>query len=94
MDEILAGFLDDFVIVYVDDILIYSDSWKEHVAHVRQVAERLKVYGIQVNMSKSCFGKEKTVYCGFVVENGQVSMDPSKVEVIRNWPSPENAPSL
>jgi len=51
MDEILAGFLDDFVIVYVDDILIYSESWDDHVAHVRQVAERLKDYGIQVNMS-------------------------------------------
>ena len=91
MDEILAGFLDDFVIVYVDDILIYSESWDDHVAHVRQVAERLKDYGIQVNMSKSCFGTGKIVYCGFVVENGQVSMDPSKVEVITNWPSPENA---
>jgi transposase InsO family protein len=91
MDEILHGFLDEFVIVYVDDILIYSEDWSDHIMHVRKVAERLRDYGIQVNMEKSRFGQESLIYCGFVVKGGRIAMDPTKVAAVKDWPIPENA---
>ena len=57
MNDIFRPFMDDFVIVYLDDILVFSKTWEEHVKHVKQVLEVLKRGQLFIKMSKCEFGK-------------------------------------
>lgn len=90
MDEIFREYLDKFVIIYIDDILIYSKSMKEHLEHVRLVAAKLRDYGIQINMNKSRFAVDHVNYCGYVVKEGKISIDPLKIHAVKEWPVPKN----
>jgi hypothetical protein len=78
------------VIVYLDDILIFSKTREEHVKHVRQVLDVLKKEKLFLKMSKCEFGKTSLVYLGHIVGGGELKIDPSKVKVIVNWPKPNN----
>jgi hypothetical protein len=88
MNDVLRPFLDDFVIVYLDDILIFSKSRDEHVMHVNKVLDVLRKEQLFLKMSKCEFGKTSLVYLGHIVGGGELKIDPSKVEVILNWPKP------
>jgi hypothetical protein len=90
MNDVLRPFLDDFVIVYLDDILIFSKTREEHVKHVKQVLDVLKKENLYLKMSKCEFGKTSLVYLGHIVGGGELKIDPSKVDVIVNWPKPNN----
>jgi len=70
MNDVLRSFLDDCVIVYLDDILIFSKSREEHVRHVKQVLDVLKKENLFLNMSKCEFGKTSLVYLGYIVGGG------------------------
>jgi hypothetical protein len=70
MNDIVRPFLDDFVIVYLDDILVFSKTWEEHVKHVKQVLEVLKRAQLFIKMSKCEFGKTSLVYLGYIVGDG------------------------
>jgi hypothetical protein len=83
-----SPFIDDFFIVYLDDILIFSRTWNEHVMHVKRVLDVLKKEKLYVKLSKCDFGKTSLVYLGHIVGGGQLKIDPSKVEVIVNLPKP------
>ncbi|WP_044908690.1 reverse transcriptase family protein, partial [[Clostridium] innocuum] len=91
MNEVLKKFLGKFVIVYLDDILIFSKTREEHLLHVRQVLQRLKEEKLLINLKKCSFMKEEIVYLGFVISADGLKMDPEKVEAILNWPTPVNA---
>jgi len=62
MNDVFSHFLDDFVIVYLDDILVFSETWDEHVRHVKQVLDTLQREKLYVKMSKCEFGKTAPVY--------------------------------
>jgi hypothetical protein len=66
MNEVFEPFLDDFVIVYLDDILIFSETWDEHVRHVKQVLDTLQRKKLYVKLSKCEFGKTTLVYLGHI----------------------------
>lgn len=87
MNDVLRSLLDDFVIVYLDDILIFSKTCEEHVKQVLNVLEKDKLY---LNIPKCEFGKTSLVYLGHIVGGDELKIDPSKVEVIVNWPKPNN----
>jgi hypothetical protein len=90
MNDVFRPFIDDFVIVYLDDILIFSKSWEDHVKHVRKVLDVLKKEKLCLKMSKCEFGKTSLVYLGYIVGGGELKIDPSKVEAIMKWPKPNN----
>jgi hypothetical protein len=91
MNDVLRPFLDDFVIVYLDDILIFSKTWEEHLKHVKQTLDVLKREKLYVKLSKCEFGKTSLNYLGHIVGGGELKIDPSKVAVIVNWPKPKSA---
>ena len=82
MNGVFRSYIDKFVIVYLDDILIFNSSWEEHIKHVKQVLEVLQREKLYLKMSKCEFGKTSLVYLGHIVGGGQLKMDPTKVEVI------------
>ena len=85
INHVLFDCLDDFCTAYVDDILIYSESVKDHQKHVEAVLGRLRDAGLQVDLRKSEFHVLSTKFLGFIVTAGRgISMDLKKVETIRN----------
>jgi hypothetical protein len=91
MNDVFRPYIDDFVIVYLDDILIFSRIWEDHIKHVKTVFELLKKEKLYIKLSKCEFGKTSLVYLGYIVGNGQLKIDPAKVEVIVKWPKPTTA---
>jgi hypothetical protein len=89
MNDVFRPFIDDFVIVYLDEILVFSGTWDEHVRHVKQVLDTLQREKMYVKLSKCEFSKTALVYLGHIAGGGQLEIDPSKVDVIVNWPEPK-----
>jgi hypothetical protein len=90
MNDVFRPFLDDFVIVYLDGILIFSGTWDGHVRHVKQVLDTLQREKLYVKLSKCEFGKTTLVYLDHIVGGGQLKIDPSKIDVIVNYPEPKS----
>jgi hypothetical protein len=90
MNDVLRPFLDDCVIVYLDDILIFSKSHEEHIIHVKQVFDVLRKEQLFLKLSKCEFGKTSLIYLGHIVGGGELKIDPSKVKVILEWSRPSN----
>jgi hypothetical protein len=82
------------VIVYLDEILIFSGTWDEHVRHVNKVLDTLQREKMYVKFSKCEFGKTILVYLGHIVGGGKLKMDPSKIDVIVNWPEPKSVSKI
>eukprot|EP00253_Pinus_taeda_P030700 PITA_30700 len=89
MDDVLRPFLDDFVIVYLDDILIFSKSREDHVMHVRKVLDVLKKNQLFLKMS-NCEFRKTLIYLGHIVGGGALRIDLAKIEAIMKWPTPKS----
>jgi len=90
MNDVFHPFLDKFVIVYHDDILVFSSSLEEHVRHGKQVFDVLQRGKLYLKLSKSEFGKRFLAYLGYIVGGDQLKIYPAKIDVIINWPRPQN----
>jgi hypothetical protein len=90
MNDVLRPFLDDFVIVYLDDILIFSKTREEHIEHVKRFLDVLRKEQLFLKLSKCEFGKTSLIYLGHIVGGGELKIDPSKVKVILEWSRPSN----
>lgn len=90
MNDAFRPFIDKFVIVYLDDILIFSSSLEKHVKHVKQVFAVLQKEKLYLKLCECEFGKTALVYLGYIVGGGQLKIDPTKIDVIINWPRPQN----
>ena len=90
MNDTFREFLDKFLVVYLDDLLIYSKDLKEHRKHVRKVLERLREAGLFLKPSKCQFHVEEVEFLGFIVGRDGVRMDPVKVEAVTSWPTPKS----
>ncbi|KAK1681425.1 hypothetical protein QYE76_042273 [Lolium multiflorum] len=90
MNHILRPLIGKSVVVYFDDILVYSKNLEDHVHHVREVLCILRHEKLYANLPKCTFAQNKLVFLGFVVSANGIEVDSSKVEAIHNWPTPTN----
>ena len=86
--DILRLFTNTFVVVYLDDILIYSKTWVEHLQHIQRVLHTLRQHKLYANLEKFSFDMDQVHYLGYIIEQHGVLVDPSKIQVIHDWPTP------
>ena len=94
MNDIFRDLLDHFVVIYLDDILIYSDTPEQHTDHVTQVLERLRSHQLYAKAEKCEFDKQQCQFLGFVISKDGVKMDDSKVKAVLEWPAPTTVKQL
>lgn len=90
MNHVLRAFIGRFVVVYFDDILIYSKNRDEHTNHLKSVLHVLREEKLFANLSKCTFYTDNVVFLGFVVSADGVKVDEEKVKAIKEWPSPKS----
>ncbi|GJV47671.1 putative reverse transcriptase domain-containing protein [Tanacetum coccineum] len=90
MNRVCKPYLDKFVIVFIDDILIYSKSKKEHEEHLKLILEVLKKEELYAKFSKCEFWIPKVQFLGHVIDSEGIHVDPSKIESIKDWTSPKS----
>jgi hypothetical protein len=91
MNDVLRAYLHRFVLVFFDDILIYSASWADHLRHLRVILAVLRQHCLFVKRSKCSFGVDTVAYLGHTISGAGVAMDPAKVQAIHDWPQPRSA---
>ena len=84
MDEILGPFTNSFVVIYLDDILIFSRMWEDHLQHIEEVLCTLRQHKLYANLEKCSFGMKEIQYLGYIVNEQCVHVDPAKIQVIRD----------
>ena len=90
MNAVMSGYIDDFILVYLDDILVYSDNADEHEAHLWRVFDRLREHKLQAKLKKCEFGKPYVKYLGHVVGSGELCVDSDKVAAVLDWEPPKD----
>jgi hypothetical protein len=87
MTKVLKCFIGKFLIVYLDDIVVFSKTKEEHLKHLTLVMRILQQERLLINLRKSSFMKKELIYLGFVISLNELKMDPEKVKSIKEWPS-------
>ncbi len=90
MNRIFRPYLDRFVVVFIDDILVYSRDETEHAEHLRQVLQILRDKLLYAKFSKCEFWLREVSFLGHVVSASGIRVDPSKISAILNWKPPRN----
>ena len=88
MDKVMRG-TETYVGVYMDDVVVYSDRWEDHVRHLREALERLRAAGLTAKPSKCQLGMSHCYYLGYIVGGGMVKPDQRKVDVVKEFPTPQ-----
>ena len=88
MNDIFREFLDDFVVCYLDDILIFSKNEVDHEKHVRLVLEKLRNAGLYAKLEKCVFHQPQVEFLGYIISGEGLSMDPKKIQTVLEWKKP------
>ena len=94
MNDVLYEFLDSFVVVYLDDIVVYSETLQAHVEHLRRVFSRLRENSLYVKKEKCEFCQQEIMFLGHRIGKGQIRMDERKIQAIVDWSAPKTVPEL
>lgn len=87
MNEVMRPFIDSFVIVYLDDILVFRKTFEEHIDHLHQVLKVFKENQIVLNENKCEFTQQSLIFLAHVIRDGKLRIDLAKIEAILNWPT-------
>ena len=90
MNSVFSRYLDNFVLVFLDDILVYSKNEEEHEEHLRLTLQLLREHQLYANLTKCDFYRDRIQYLGHIISEEGISMGPEKIEAIMNWPTPRN----
>ena len=88
MQDIFGDLLDVYIVIYLDDILIYSDDPAKHKDHIKEVLCRLRKHGLYAKAKKCEWSVQSVKYLGFCLGPDSLSMDPAKVQMVLDWPEP------
>jgi len=94
MNSIFQKQMDKFVVVYLDDILVYSKSFEDHVRHLRETLTVLRENRLHAKLSKCAFAVTSITFVGHVLGRDEIRIDPAKIEAVKNWPVPQNVQQL
>lgn len=94
MNSVLADFLRKFALVFFDDILIYSNTMQDHIIHLKTILQVLRENKLFARLIKCIFGQSEIEYLGHVISNHGVATDPTKINIIKQWPSPKSVTQL
>ena len=94
MNRVFKSFLDHFVIVFIDDILVYSKSKEEHEQHLRLALQTLREHKLYAKFSKCEFWLDSVAFLGHVVSKDRIIVDMKKVEAIQDWPRPTSVSKI
>jgi hypothetical protein len=90
MNHVLRAFIGKFVVIYFDDILIYSKEIDEHISHLRQILDVLRKESLYANLKRCNFCMDKIVFLGYMVGAKRIKMNETKVKAIQEWPTPKS----
>ena len=88
MNRVFRPYVDQFVVVFIDDILVYSKNMDDHVKHLRTVLQTLRDHQLYAKFSKCEFWTESVAFLGHVVTKDGIQVDPKKIEAVSEWPRP------
>jgi hypothetical protein len=91
MNSVFMDYLDTFVVVFIDDILVYSQNEQEHEEHLRKVLQRLRDYQLYAKLSKCEFWISEVLFLGHIINQEGLVVDPKKVAAILDWKAPKDA---
>jgi len=94
MNDMFSDLLDVCVVVYLDDILIYSDDITQHWSHVKEVLKRLRKAGLYTKAEKCEFHSDSVEYLGYVLSPAGLTMSDAKVKTIQEWPEPKKVKDI
>src|SRR5215813_12076078 len=94
MNHIFAEYIDDFVVVYIDDLLVYSKMLEEHEEHLRKVLSKMDEHQLRARIPKCRFLQPTVEYLGYIVGHGTIAPNEKKTRAIRNWPTPRDTHDL
>ncbi|KAD7116687.1 hypothetical protein E3N88_03955 [Mikania micrantha] len=94
MNDIFRPLLRKSVVIFFDDILVYSPTWETHLSYLKKVFQILHSNLLVLNSQKCSFGQSKVEYLGHIISYHGVSMDPSKIQAVQNWPQPTSIKGL
>lgn len=94
MERLFGDQRHQSVLLYLDDIIVYSSSVQHHLQRLRMVLERLRAAGLKVKLEKCAFFREEVQYLGHVISSQGVATDPGKVEAVAQWPCPKTVSQL
>ncbi|GKE62264.1 putative reverse transcriptase domain-containing protein [Tanacetum coccineum] len=94
MNRVCKPYLEKFIIVFIDDILLYSESEEEHEVHLKTILDLLKKEKLYAKFSKCEFWLQEVQFLGHVVNRDGIHVDPSKVEYVKNWKTLESSTEI
>ena len=94
INKTLQSYLDRFAIIYMNDILIYSNTREDHVRHVKMVLNALNQKNFKIKTEKCRFHVQEITFLGFVITPGNIQMETIKIDSIQTWPAPRNIKNL
>ena len=89
-EEIAEG----WVVIYMDDILVFSKNEKDHKKHIGRILQKLREHKLSLKPEKCWFSKKEIEFLGLIISEDSITMDKGKVKAIRNWPEPKNKKEL